>query len=55
MISAYDPALDRWQNIGNLPAPRRATDAAFINGRIIVTTGNDPYPSAGTWVSSLLE
>ena len=55
VISAYVPAEDRWENIGHLPAPRRATDAAFIGGRIIVTTGNDPYPSATTWISSLLE
>jgi len=54
-ISAYDPVLDRWEDIGNLPAGRRATDAAVIDGRIIVTTGNDPYPSSTTWVSSLLE
>jgi len=54
-ISAYSPLLNRWEDIGNLPAARRATDASFINGRIIVTTGNDPYPSATTWISSLLE
>jgi N-acetylneuraminic acid mutarotase len=54
-ISAYDPVLDRWEDVGHLPAARRATDAALIDGRIVVTTGNDPYPSATTWVSSLLE
>ena len=55
VISAYIPAENRWENIGHLPAPRRATAAAFIGGRIIVATGNDPYPSTTTWVSSLLE
>ena len=54
-ISAYTPGLDRWQDIGYLPAARRAAVAAIINNRLIVTTGNDPYPSTTTWISGLLE
>jgi N-acetylneuraminic acid mutarotase len=54
LITAYDPARNRWQDIGNLPAARRATCAGVINGRLVVTTGNDPYPSATTWISNLL-
>ena len=54
VISAYDPARNRWQTIGYLPAARRATCAGIINGRIVVTTGNDPYPSTTTWVSNVL-
>ena len=54
VISAYIASENRWENIGHLPAARRATAASLINGRIVVTTGNDPYPSATTWVSSLL-
>jgi N-acetylneuraminic acid mutarotase len=54
VISAYDPARNRWQDIGNLPAARRATCAGVINGRLVVTTGNDPYPSSTTWISNVL-
>ena len=54
VITAYDPARNRWQDIGNLPAARRATCAGVINGRLVVTTGNDPYPSATTWISNVL-
>ena len=54
VISAYDPAANRWQTIGHLPAARRATCAGVINGRLVVTTGNDPYPSTTTWVSNVL-
>jgi N-acetylneuraminic acid mutarotase len=54
LITAYDPARNRWQDIGNLPAARRATCAGVINGRLVVTTGNDPYPSATTWISNVL-
>ena len=54
VISAYDPVLNRWQDIGHLPAARRATCAGVINGRIVVTTGNDPYPSTTTWISNVL-
>jgi N-acetylneuraminic acid mutarotase len=55
LITAYVPAEDRWEDVGRLPAARRATAAGLIGGRIVVTTGNDPYPSSTTWVSSLLE
>lgn len=55
VISAYLPGENRWEDIGHLPAARRATVAAIIGNRLIVTTGNDPYPSATTWISSLLD
>jgi N-acetylneuraminic acid mutarotase len=54
VVSAYDPSRNRWDTIGFLPAARRATSAGIINGRLIVTTGNDPYPSATTWISNVL-
>ena len=54
VISAYDPGRNRWETIGNLPAARRATCAGVINGRLVVTTGNDPYPSTTTWISNVL-
>lgn len=54
-ITAYVPSEDRWEDIGRLPAARRATVAAIVGNRLIVTTGNDPYPSTTTWISSLLE
>jgi N-acetylneuraminic acid mutarotase len=54
VISAYSPSRNRWETIGKLPAARRATCAGVINGRLVVVTGNDPYPSTTTWISSLL-
>jgi N-acetylneuraminic acid mutarotase len=54
VISAYDVARNRWQTIGHLPSARRATAAGVINGRLVVTTGNDPYPSRTTWISNVL-
>ena len=54
VISAYDPLRNRWDTIGRLPAARRATCAGVIDGRLIVTTGNDPYPSTTTWISNVL-
>lgn len=53
-IDAYDPSRNRWEMLGRLPAARRATAAGVINGRLVVTTGNDPYPSRTTWISDVL-
>lgn len=54
VIDAYDPSRNRWDTLGRLPAARRATAAGVINSRLVVTTGNDPYPSKTTWISDVL-
>lgn len=51
-IIAYDPARDRWLDLGRMPRPLYAPAATNVNGRIIVANGGTKgwqHPSAETF------
>ena len=53
-IYAYDPILDTWSLIGTLPANRSTSVAGVLaDGTIISATGNNPNPTADTWIGTL--
>jgi hypothetical protein len=33
-VEAYDPAIDRWKEVGTLPKPRRNHASHIINGNL---------------------
>jgi hypothetical protein len=55
-VLAYDPRLDRWKDVGRLPAPRRGAVAAAWGQKLVVTTGAGPGvdATATTWVGCCL-
>jgi N-acetylneuraminic acid mutarotase len=46
-LSAYDPALDRWQRRAPLPTPRGAAAAVVIDGLVYALGGERRGPSGG--------
>lgn len=49
-VIEYDPVTNSWAQLTPLPAGRKSSVAEFIDGKIIVTGGNAPGPSATTWI-----
>ena len=49
-VIEYDPVSNAWAQLTPLPAARKSSVAAFIDGKIVVTGGNMPGPSTTTWV-----
>ena len=49
----YDPAANKWYTLGYLPAARSTTVSGFINGKLVVSTGNGPGATTTTWVGTL--
>jgi N-acetylneuraminic acid mutarotase len=49
-VVEYDPAGDTWTQLTPLPAARKSSVADYIDGKIIVTGGNQPGPSSTTWI-----
>jgi N-acetylneuraminic acid mutarotase len=55
-ILEYDPQLDAWAVVGEMPEKVLAPSAAIIAGRLVVTGGglNNPRPlTAATWTADL--
>lgn len=52
-VLQYDPTTNKWSYLPSLPAARKSACAGYINGKLIVSCGNQansPYLSATTWV-----
>ena len=49
----YDPATNKWYTLGSLPKPRSTVVSGFINGKLVVTTGNGPAATVETWIGTL--
>lgn len=52
-VLQYDPAANKWTNLPSLPLPRKSAFVGFLNGKLIVSCGNQPnspYESATTWL-----
>ncbi len=44
-VERYNPAVDAWEPVASLSAPRRAMAAAALNGRIYVAGGSGRFNS----------
>lgn len=44
LVQVYDPARDRWEVAGHLPAPLKLPSTALHEGRIVVTGGQKALP-----------
>lgn len=55
-VLVYDPAIDEWSELPELPAARKGAVAAAWGDRIVVSTGSPTGidPSATTWVGCCL-
>jgi N-acetylneuraminic acid mutarotase len=51
-VLEYNPDTNTWSNLTPLPAARKSSNAAFINGKIVVIGGNNPVPSNSTWIGT---
>jgi N-acetylneuraminic acid mutarotase len=49
-VIEYDPVTNTWAQLTPLPAARKSSVAALIDGKIVVTGGNQPGVSSTTWV-----
>jgi N-acetylneuraminic acid mutarotase len=52
-VLEYDPTLNQWSYLPNLPAVRSSSIVAYINGKLIVAGGNisgSPYVTSQVWV-----
>jgi hypothetical protein len=52
-VLMYDPATNKWTTLPSLPLPRKSAFCGFIDGKLIVSCGNQPnspYESATTWL-----
>jgi N-acetylneuraminic acid mutarotase len=55
-VMCYDPATNKWTQIGTLPAARSTVVAGIVNGKLVVTTGNGAADGGGTtttWIGTL--
>ena len=52
-IFTYNPATNSWSTLGHLPAARSTVVSGFINGKLVVTTGNGPAATTTTWIGTL--
>jgi N-acetylneuraminic acid mutarotase len=52
-VLEYDPAINRWATVGQLPVPLSAAVADLLDGHIIVTGGTSggSQPRALTWIN----
>jgi N-acetylneuraminic acid mutarotase len=54
-ISTYNPAKNAWKELTPLPVPLIAPNAAYVNGKLIVTAGGTKYNvgQKKTWISQV--
>jgi len=53
-VFAYDPLLDQWTSLTELPAARSTSvTGALGGGRFIAATGNSPMPTTSTWIGTV--
>jgi hypothetical protein len=53
-ILSYDPVTNAWTTVAQLPDARSTAIAGFVNGQLILSTGNAPAHSTETYLAPLI-